>query len=149
LLDKAIEADIGVLERSERADRQIAKVEVVTSGYEGAELCSITVAGRRPEQRLAAGVITIVAAKHRSIEVERSHLLAPLGKAAPEVSSLKTASPGVHINLPWFKIGPGVGITAKEANGQVIAEPVIDTQAHSARSEIVALSKVVVADVDT
>src|SRR5258708_2152212 len=138
LLVKAIDVYIGVLKRSERSDREIPKVEVVTGSDERAEFFSVGVPGCRSEQRLATGVVTVVSAKHRRVEV----------KSAIEVGSVETASPSVHVNLPRSKISPSMSVTAKEANGQVIGEPVIDAQGYSSRGEVVAFSGAVVADVD-
>src|SRR5258708_26892524 len=138
LLVKAIDVYIGVLKRSERSDREIPKVEVVTGSNERAEFFSVAVPGRRSEQRLATGVVTVVSAKHRPVQV----------KAPIEVGSVAAASPGVDVNLPGLQIRPSVGVTAKEADGQVIGEPVIDAQRHSPGGEVVAFGEVVVADVN-
>src|SRR5258708_33218836 len=138
LLVKAIDVYIGVLKRSERSDREIPKVEVVTGSDERAEFFSVGVPGRQSEQRLATGVVTVVSAKHRPVEV----------KAPIEVGSVETASPSVDVNAPWLKISPSMGVTAKEANGQVIGEPVIDAQRHSSRGQVVTFSEVAVADAD-
>jgi hypothetical protein len=65
-----------------------------------------------------------------------------------EVGSVETASAGVHLNLSWFKIIPGMSVAAKETNDQVFGEPIIDAQRHSSGRKVVAFSEVVVANAD-
>src|SRR5260370_20964560 len=130
LLVKAIDVYIGVLKRSERSDREIPKVEAVTGSDERAEFFSVGVPGCRSEQRLATGVVTVVSAKHRRVEV----------KSAIEVGSVETASPSVHVNLPRSTISPSMSATAKDANGHVTADPAIAADAYSSPVEVVPFS---------
>src|ERR1700722_3357317 len=138
LFAEASDVYIGVLQRSERSNREIPKVKVVAGSDERTEFFSVGAAGRRSEQRLALAVVTAVSAKHCRVEV----------KSVIEVGSVETASAGVHLNLSWFEIIPGMSVAAKEANDQVFGKPIIDAQGHSSGCKVVAFSEVVVANAD-
>src|SRR5271166_3329260 len=106
----------------------MTKVEIVTAANKRAPLRSLGAAGGESSEAGAARFIGIVAAINCSIEI----------KPMVEPGCVQPASSTIDVDITArLERGPGMRVLAHRTDRQLIADPVIDSQAESAGIEVV------------
>jgi hypothetical protein len=94
LLIKAIDVNVGVLQRTGRSEAQMTKMEVVSAAKESAEFSAFGASGCHATQGIATRIVAVVATVDSSVKIKAAIVWFP--EAGSTKSAMLSFPLGVH-----------------------------------------------------
>src|SRR2546430_14100476 len=126
-LGKAVDVDVGVLQRRDRPEHQTVPMEIVTGGNKGIELPAIGRTALESEDVAAVYIITVVSATGTAIDIKSAPVPRRVQAKSTAVSGQISTCKAERL-LVEIDIASSVGTV--ETGGETVTEPVKIGRAH-------------------